>query len=362
MPDSPDSIVLLGSTGSIGVNTLEIASRYKIPIEALVAGNNIDLLNKQIKKYHPRYVAIANEIHRSRIDHTHVYCREQGILELLEQTQSPTVVNALVGYAGLAPTLKSIELGKRVALANKESLVVGGEFIDIGKITPIDSEHFGLWYLMNERPINKLYITASGGAFRDWKREKIADATFADALKHPNWSMGNKITIDSATMTNKLFELLEAKWLFDTSNIDAVIERKSIVHALAEFKDGSTTAHFAGVDMKLPIAFALRGKVEEEILPPLDLLEIGNLQFESISKEKYPIWEIKEHLLKNPHLGVILNAANEEAIKSFESGKSTFFGMADMVLDAYKEFDSVHAKDIGEIIEIDKEVRSYVNQ
>jgi 1-deoxy-D-xylulose-5-phosphate reductoisomerase len=357
----PDSIVLLGSTGSIGANTLEVASRYEIPVEALVAGNNIDLLNEQIKKYHPLYVAIANEKDRSRVDHPRVYCGEQGILELLEQTQSPTVVNALVGYAGLSPTLKSIELGKRVALANKESLVVGGEFIDMGKITPIDSEHFGLWYLMNDRPCQKLYITASGGAFRDWKKEAIATATFTDALKHPNWSMGNKITIDSATMTNKLFELLEAKWLFDTSSIDAIIERKSIIHALAEFKDGSTTAHFAGVDMKLPIAFALRGKIEEEILPPLNLLEIGSLQFESIESTKYPVWEIKEHLLQNPHLGVVLNAANEEAINAFEAGKSTFFGMADRVLDAYKKFETIHAKSIGEIIAIDKEVRNYVN-
>ncbi len=187
---------------------------------------------------------------------------------LIEMSSSDTVVNALVGYAGLAPTLKATSLGKRVALANKESLVVAGEFIDMSLITPIDSEHFGLWYLMNERPVSKLYITASGGAFRDWELENMKDATFSDALKHPNWSMGNKITIDSATMTNKLFELLEAKWLFNTSNIDAVIEKKSIIHALAEFTDGSTTAHFAGVDMKLPIAFALRGEVKEAILAP----------------------------------------------------------------------------------------------
>lgn len=357
-----DSIVLLGSTGSIGVNTLKVASRYGIPVEALVAGNNIRLLNEQIRNYNPSFVAIAHEKDRGQVNHPHVYCGKKGILELLEQTKSRTVVNALVGYAGLGPTLKSIELDKKVALANKESLVVGGEFIDMDHITPIDSEHFGLWYLMNERPVRKLYITASGGAFRDWKREEIADATFTDALKHPNWSMGNKITIDSATMTNKLFELLEAKWLFDTDNIDAVIERKSVVHALAEFNDGSTTAHFAGVDMKLPIAFALRGKVEEEILPPLNLLEIGKLRFEPIESEKYPIWQIKEHLLQNPHLGVVLNAANEEAIKFFEAGKSTFFGMAEMVLDAYKNFETIHAASIDEIIAIDKEVRAYVTQ
>jgi len=354
------SIVLLGSTGSIGVNTLLIAKRYNIQVEALVAGKSIELLNQQISEFNPKYVAIADAKNKSQVNHPHVFCGAEGILDLLELTKSPTVVNALVGYTGLAPTLKAIKLGRQVALANKESLVVAGEFIDMSKIVPIDSEHFGLWYLMGKRPFSKLYVTASGGALRDWKVEDMQKATFSEALKHPNWSMGAKITIDSATMTNKLFELLEAKWLFDTSNIDAVIEKKSIIHALAEFKDGSTTAHFAGVDMKLPIAFALRGKVEEEILAPVNLLEIGALEFLPITSERYPIWEIKQHLLDNPHLGVVVNAANEEAIKKFEKDECDFFGMGKIVLDAYKKFDNVKASNIMEIIEIDREVRNYV--
>ena len=353
------SIVLLGSTGSIGVNTLIVAQRYNIVIEALVAGRNIDLLNEQIKIHHPKVVAIAHEADRHKVNHNNVRCGAEGILSVIEASESQTIVNALVGYAGLAPTLKAISLGKRVALANKESLVVAGEFIDMSLITPIDSEHFGLWYLMNERPVSKLYITASGGAFREWELDKMKDATFSDALKHPNWSMGNKITIDSATMTNKLFELLEAKWLFNTSNIDAVIEKKSIIHALAEFKDGSTTAHFAGVDMKLPIAFALRNTVEEEILPPVNLLEMGTLEFLPITAERYPIWNIKAHILQHPHLGVVVNAANEVAIESFQKEECSFFGMSEMVLDAYRKFETVKAKNIEEIIEIDREVRTY---
>jgi 1-deoxy-D-xylulose-5-phosphate reductoisomerase len=246
-----------------------------------------------------------------------------------------------------------------VALANKESLVVAGEFIDMSLITVIDSEHFGLWYLLGGRPISKLYITASGGAFRDWDIDKMKDAKFSDALKHPNWSMGNKITIDSATMTNKLFELLEAKWLFDTSNIDAVIEKKSIIHALAEFKDGSTTAHFAGVDMKLPIAFALLGEIEEEVLPPTDLLAIGALEFLPIEAERYPIWNIKEHILKKPHLGVVVNAANEVAIEAFQNEKCSFFEMSEIVLDAYHKFENIKASNIDEIVAIDAQVRDY---
>ncbi len=355
------SIVLLGSTGSIGVNTLIIAKRYDIAIEALVAGSNIDLLNEQIKAYQPKVVAIANKADKAKVNHSNVLCGAEGILDLIEMSKSDTIVNALVGYAGLAPTLKATSLGKRVALANKESLVVAGEFIDMSLITPIDSEHFGLWYLMNERPLSKLYITASGGAFRDWELARMKDATFSDALKHPNWSMGNKITIDSATMTNKLFELLEAKWLFNTSKIDAVIEKKSIIHALAEFSDGSTTAHFAGVDMKLPIAFALKGEVTDPILPPTDLLGIGALEFLPIEAKRYPIWNIKEHILNNPHLGVVVNAANEEAIKAFQEEKCSFFGMSKIVLDAYQKFEDVKAKNIDEIIAIDKEVRAYAN-
>ena len=355
------SLVLLGSTGSIGVNTLIVAARYGIEIEALVAGRNIDLLNQQIALHKPQKVVIANEADKHKVNHPHVEAGEQAILDLIAEAKSRTIVNALVGYLGLAPTLTATRLGKHVALANKESLVVAGEFIDMSLITPIDSEHFGLWYLINERPLSKLYITASGGAFRDWEIEKMKDARFSDALKHPNWSMGNKITIDSATMTNKLFELLEAKWLFDTSNIDAVIEKKSIIHALTEFKDGSTTAHYAGVDMKLPIAFALRDKIEEEILPPVDLLGMGAIEFLPIEAARYPIWNIKEDILANPHLGVVINAANEIAIEKFQQEQCSFFGMSELVLGAYEKFHDVKAKNIQEIIAIDREVRLYVS-
>jgi 1-deoxy-D-xylulose-5-phosphate reductoisomerase len=355
------SIVLLGSTGSIGVNTLALAKRYTITIEALVTGSNIALLNEQIATFKPKMVAIANSADKKRVNHPHVVCGNEGILDLLEKSESDMVVNALVGYVGLAPTLKATSLGKSVALANKESLVVAGEFIDMSRITPIDSEHFGLWYLQNSRPFHKLYITASGGAFREWELEKMHTATFSDALKHPNWSMGNKITIDSATMTNKLFELLEAKWLFNTTEVDAFIEKKSMIHALIEFQDGSTTAHFAGVDMKLPIAFALDQKLEDSILPPVDLLEMGAVEFLPIKEERYPIWGIKEHLLAHPHLGVVVNAANEVAIEAFQKERCSFFGMSELVIDAYKKFETVHSKDIEEIIVIDKEVRDYVS-
>ncbi|KIM03234.1 MAG: 1-deoxy-D-xylulose 5-phosphate reductoisomerase [Sulfurovum sp. AS07-7] len=354
-------MVILGSTGSIGVNTLQIASRFNIQIEALVAGDNISLLNEQIRLYKPKIVGIKENAKKHLVEHKNIFCGEEEILDMLGQCKSKTVVNALVGYAGLMPTLRSIELGKKVALANKESLVVAGHLIDISKITPIDSEHFGLWYLAQNKKFNKLYITASGGAFRDWDIDKIKNASLKDALNHPNWSMGDKITIDSATMTNKLFELLEAAWLFDTTNIDAVLEKKSIVHALVEFADGSTTAHFADVDMKLPIAFALLDEVNDEILKPIDLLSIGAIEFLPIDTARYPIWQIKDEILKKPHLGVVINAANEVAIEKYKTGRCSFAGISEIVLDAYKKFDHIKPSGIEDTIKINREVREYVN-
>jgi len=189
---------------------------------------------------------------------------------------------------GLRPTLKAIECGKKVALANKESLVACGNFIDVSKIQPIDSEHFGLWYLAQDRPIEKMIITASGGAFRDWDINKLQNASLADTQKHPNWNMGQKITIDSATMVNKMFELLEARWLFGEGQYDAIIETKSLIHALIDFKDGSTTAHFADANMQLPIAYAVNKKMDEKILYNVDLLKVGSLAFREIDKLRYP--------------------------------------------------------------------------
>ncbi len=359
--DMIDSIVLLGSTGSIGANTLKICKKYNIEIEALVAGRNIELLNWQIAHYKPKYVAVADEQTASKVEFKgRVFYGPEGILEVIERSRSKMVVNSLVGYSGLEPTKHALLLGKKVALANKESLVIAGAFLDTSRITPIDSEHFGLWYLLNGRKTNRLIITASGGAFRDMSISQIEKATYKDALKHPNWSMGDKITIDSATMANKLFELLEARWLFDTTDIDAYIEKKSLIHALVEFKDGSTTAHFADISMELPIAFALLGEVNEKILSNINLLEIGSIEFLPITPDKYPLWNIKESLLENPKRGVVLNAANEMAIEKFKRGECNFFGLCDTVVEAYEHFHRLIPESMSDIPEIDAEVRNYI--
>lgn len=353
-------MVVLGSTGSIGVNALEIARTNNLKIETLAAGKNIKLLNEQIKLFSPKSVVVSSKDDVAKVNHSNVLYGEEALVRVVKEATSELVVNALVGFLGLRPTLATLESGKKLALANKESLVVSGAFLDSSKIIPIDSEHFGLWYLKQNRAIEKMIITASGGAFRDWSLQRMKTATLSDALKHPNWSMGQKITIDSATMMNKLFELLEAKWLFeDVKNFDAIIEPKSIIHALIDFSDGSTTAHLAHADMRLPIAYALLEKVDKPILKSVDLVKIGSLEFREIEKSRYPIWEIKDALMKSPELGVIVNAANEAAIVQFEYGKIGFNDISKTVIKSFEHFANIKVENIEHIFEIDTEVRQY---
>lgn len=352
-------MILLGSTGSIGVNTLNIARKFNLNVEVLVAGRNINLLNEQIKEFNPKKVVIdrAEDIHL--VNHNNVSFGQNAILEAIENSTSKTVVNALVGFLGLKPTLKAIECGKKIALANKESLVVAGKFIDQTKLKPIDSEHFGLWYLLQNKKIDSMLVTASGGSFRDYPLEKLSTVSIKEALNHPNWAMGNKITIDSATMTNKMFELMEAAWLFDIRKLDAIIETKSLIHAFINFADGSTTAHIANASMQLPIAYAILGHCDEEILKPVDLVEVANLEFRKIESSRYPIWEIKNEILNNLDLGVVLNAANEVAVSKFLNSQIGFLDISKITLDAINKFNNVKPTSIEEIFEIDKEVRSY---
>lgn len=352
-------MILLGSTGSIGVNTLNIARKFNLNIEVLVAGKNIKLLNEQIKEFNPKIVVVADEEDISFVQHKNVSFGETAILEAIENSSSKTVVNALVGFLGLRPTLKAIECGKKIALANKESLVVAGKFIDQTKLSPIDSEHFGLWYLLQNKKIDSMTITASGGSFRDYPLDKLQNVSIKEALNHPNWSMGNKITIDSATMTNKMFELIEAAWLFNTRKLDAIIETKSLIHAMINFKDGSTTAHIANASMQLPIAYAILGHCDEEILKPVNLIEVGNIEFRRIEENRYPIWQLKDEILNNLDLGVVLNAANEVAVSKFLNSQIGFLDISKITMNAINKFHNANASSIEDIFQIDKEVRKY---
>ena len=353
-------MIVLGSTGSIGVNTLLLAHRFHLPIEVLVAGKNISLLNSQIAYHSPKLVIVANHEDIAKVNHPNVKAGEEAILEAIENSKSDLVVNALVGFAGLRPTLKALECGKKLALANKESLVVAGKFIDTSKIIPIDSEHFGLWYLYDTtKAIESMTVTASGGSFRDFPLERLSSVTIKEALSHPNWSMGNKITIDSATMTNKLFELVEARWLFNTTAVDAIIEPKSIIHALIHFQDGSTTAHLANVSMQLPIAYAILERVTEPILEKVDLLSIGNLEFKKITTDRYPIWEVKEEIVSNPHLGVVINGANDFAVSEFLDGKIPFLEISKTLLGAINHFHNQKITTIDDIFLASEAINHY---
>jgi len=350
-------MILLGSTGSIGVNTLKIADEFNLEVEVLVAGNNYKLLNQQIHKYKPKKVVVSNKEVAQKVEFKDVKYGENAILDAIEEAKSEMVINAIVGEAGLKPTLKTNECNKKLALANKESLVIAGKFVDTSRLTPIDSEHFGLWYLLNDRPIKKINITASGGALRDYPLDKLKTAKLDEVLNHPNWSMGTKITIDSATMVNKLFEVIEAKWLFGIDNIDAVIETSSTIHSFIDFVDGSTTAHIAYPDMRLPIAFAILGEVDREIVPHIDFNKLQNLEFRKIDINRYPIWKIKDEFIKNPDLGVVINTINEIAIKKFINKEINFLDISKMILDNVEKYQNIKINTIEEIFEIQRKIK-----
>lgn len=362
------AVIILGSTGSIGIAALEIASVFSYKIEALAAGRNIALLNQQILAHRPKLVAIADERDLKQLEArgARVFVGESGICEMLEAAHSALVVNAIVGFAGLKPSLHTQYCKKTLALANKESLVAGGWLLDTKAIMPIDSEHFGLWYLRTNRAIKRLVITASGGAFRDTPIHTIKDQTKSAALRHPNWQMGQKITIDSASMMNKIFEILEAYWLFGCRDIEALIERSSSVHALIEFIDGSTTAHFALPDMRLPIAYAIDPKQASttSIIPSMDLSQILAITFDPIDTNRYPLYELKDALLENPKLGVIVNASNEQAISHFLQDKITFGAIYELVKSALEVFAPKlpELESYTAIATLDKEVRQWCDE
>ena len=339
------NIALLGSTGSIGRQTLEVVSEYPDLFQAwvLVANNSADLLIEQALKYAPRMVVIANEAHyekvKSALAHTHIEVQagSQAVAECVTAPEIDIVVTAMVGYSGLEPTIKAIEAVKPIALANKETLVVAGELItrllksSSSVLYPVDSEH-GAFYqcLIGERheDINKLILTASGGPFRTFPIEKLTHVTAADALKHPNWDMGAKITIDSATMMNKGFEMIEAKWLYDVSehDIEIVVHPQSIVHSMVEFKDGSVKAQLGLPDMRIPIRYALGlpGRLASES-KKMTVSDYANLTFELPDYNKFPLLNTAyEAATRGGNAPCVMNAANEIAVAAFLQNKIKF--------------------------------------
>ncbi len=377
---SKKGIAILGSTGSIGTQALEVIEAYPdfFSLEVITAGKNADLLIEQAKKYHPNTVVITDESQYTYVKESlwnediHVYAGSESLCQVVESTEVDTVLTALVGYAGLKPTLRAIEHGKTIALANKETLVVAGELVtrlarEKGvNIYPVDSEHSAIFQcLVGEfhNPIEKIYLTASGGPFRGWNVDQLANVKREQALKHPNWSMGAKITIDSATLMNKGLEVIEAKWLFNLSpdQIDVIVHPQSIVHSIVQFEDGSMKAQMGLPDMKLPIQFALT--FPDRFLtsfPRFNFLDYPSLTFEQPDRAAFNNLNLAfEAMDIKGTAACSLNAANEITVDAFLNEKIGFLDIARINEETMRAVRNIALPQYEDFVSSDRLAREY---
>jgi len=372
------TIAILGSTGSIGTQALEVveANPDHFEVEVLTAGNNAQLLIAQSKAYAPNVVVIGNEsLYPLVFDALDpmgikVYTGERALEQVVQMDTIDIVLTALVGYAGLAPTIKAIEAGKHIALANKETLVVAGELITAlaqekgVNIYPVDSEHSAIFQcLVGEfhNPIEKIVLTASGGPFRGKTKEELLSVTKAQALKHPNWEMGAKITIDSASLMNKGLEVIEAKWLFSLTSeqIEVIVHPQSIVHSIVQFKDGSMKAQMGLPDMKLPIQFAMTypDRLTTDF-PRFNFLDYPSLTFEQPDVETFRNLNLAfEAMAAGGNMPCILNAANEIAVDKFLKDKIGFLEMSDLVEQSMQKISFIEHPSYEDYVQTDYETR-----
>lgn len=375
-------ILILGSTGSIGVNTLEIARSFpeKFELIGLTANNNIELLKKQIEEFHPKVVVVrdlakAKELKAQIGNQCEILTGDQGLLEITKRDNYDILVSALVGFAGLAPTIEAIKLKKRIALANKETLVTAGEIVNAlckkfnAELIPVDSEHSAIFQCLNgenKNDINKIILTASGGPFLNKTKKDLEKVTIEDALKHPNWKMGSKITIDSATMMNKGLEVIEAYWLFNLpkEKIEVIIHPQSIIHSMVEFIDGSIKAQLSTPDMRLPILYALTFPDRCQFnAVKTDLKKINQLTFFEPDFDKFACLKIAYDVIGEGGTATcVLNAANEVAVENFLSGKIKFTQIPEMIADALNAINTIHTTDIETIVEFDFKTRDYLTK
>lgn len=365
-------IAILGSTGSIGTQTLEVVSAYpeRFEIVSLSAGKNIDLLEKQIRIFRPKVAAVWDEkdaeklkMRLTDVDVT-ILSGMDGLIEAACIPEAEIVVTAIVGMIGIRPTIAAIKAKKDIALANKETLVCAGHIIiplvkQMGvKLLPVDSEHSAIFQCLNgekENRIHKILLTASGGPFRGRKKEELKDIKPKDALKHPNWSMGAKITIDSSTMVNKGLEVMEAKWLFgvDYDRVQVVIQPKSIIHSMVEFEDGAVIAQLGTPDMKLPIQYALTWPERMEIKGGgrLDFAELTSIAFEKPDMVNFPALALAyEAGKRGGNIPTAFNAANEIAVAEFLGGKIGYLDIYEKISHACEKIDFVKDPDVDEIL------------
>jgi 1-deoxy-D-xylulose-5-phosphate reductoisomerase len=371
-------IAILGSTGSIGTQALEVIASHPdvFEVEVLTAQNNADLLIEQAKKFNPNVVVIANEAHYTKVKEAlastdvKVYAGESALASVMEMESIHLVLTALVGFAGLKPTIKAIEAGKDIALANKETLVVAGELVTTlarqkgVNIYPVDSEHSAIFQcIVGEfhNPIEKIILTASGGPFRGKKKQELTQITKAQALKHPNWTMGAKVTIDSATLMNKGLEVIEAKWLFGlkTEQIEVIVHPQSIIHSMVQFRDGSIKAQMGLPDMRLPIQFAM-GYPERltSDFPRFDFTKYPALTFEKPDTETFRNLALAfEALGRGGNLPCVLNAANEVAVAEFLKDKIGFLDMSAVVEECLAKSTFVTKPTLEDYLETDRVTR-----
>ncbi len=368
-------IALIGSTGSIGKQTLSVIKRHsdKFQIVSLAGGSNKELFIEQVKEFKPQVATLASDC-QNLPSGTEYFFGENAFTNAIVQ-DADVVVVALVGFKGIIAVLDAIEKGKNIALANKESLVVGGEIVmqkAIEKgvtITPIDSEHSAIWQALNfdyNKPFSKIILTASGGAFRDLTKEELKTATAKDALKHPNWLMGDKITVDCATLVNKAFEVAEAKWLYNTSldKIDVIIHRESIIHSMVEYQDGSVIAQMSYPSMELPIALALSApqRIRSNV-NSLNFAELKQLTFESVDHDRFPCFNLILTAIKQGgDYPAVANGANEMAVKLFLEGKIGYNDIYKGIYGALQSHYGSHHVDVEHLTEADEFARSYVKE
>lgn len=373
-------IAVLGSTGSIGVQTLDIISEYPELFKAhtLVAGRNVDRLIEQSIKYRPSLAIIADDSRYGRLKEAlapygiATASGSKAVADAMQQPAVDTAVIATVGYSGLEPTMKAIESGKRIALANKETLVVAGELVthmlarSQSRIVPVDSEHSAIYQCLvgeRHRSVRRLIITASGGPFRTKNIEELKTVTVNDALSHPNWDMGAKITIDSATMINKAFEIIEARWLFDIApeNIKAVVHPQSIVHSMVEFVDGSVKAQLGLPDMHLPIRYALGDATRLATdRPGLTLNDYSRLEFFEPDVEKFPMINLSYHALeRGGNVACVINAANEIAVAAFLAGRISFLDIRKIVEKSLEKMPYIQSPAYDDYVNTNFETRKY---
>ena len=371
-------IAILGSTGSIGTQALHVISSHPdhFEVEVLTAQNNVELLIEQAKKYQPNAVVISNDSHYEKLKDAlaghdiKVYAGENALASIVQMDTIDLVLTALVGYAGLRPTIKAIESGKAIALANKETLVVAGELItslarEKGvNIYPIDSEHSAIFQcLVGEfhNKIEKIILTASGGPFRGKTKTELLSVKKEQALRHPNWSMGSKITIDSASLMNKGLEVIEAKWLFGlkSSQVEVVVHPQSIIHSLVQFEDGSIKAQLGLPDMRLPIQFALTYPERlKSDFPRFDFSQYSNLTFEKPDLETFRNLALAyEALNKAGNTPCVLNAANEVAVAEFLKDRIGFLEMSDVVERCMTKMTYIKNPSYDDYVQTDKETR-----